>query len=123
MAVGFWSNLELWVSTFAWVAIAILAWGDSLRELRNSRRDYLDMKPGGGDAVVIAHTRCIISRWFFSGFTASLLTGIGGVLSLYIETDIRWVLRVLLVFTLYSFFRAKKNNRRMRLLFEGKRTE
>lgn len=123
MAVGFWSNLELWVSTFAWVAIAILAWVDSLRELINSRRDYLDMKSGGGDAVVIAHARCVISRWFVCGFTASLLTGVGGVLSLYIETDIRWILRVLLVFTLYSFFRAKKNNRRMRLLFEGKRTE
>jgi len=126
--VSFWGELSRWATLLQWDLIAALALFDSFREWRVARRVYRLAVALGNGRVVVATFRKKIAGWFLLGFVIAWCCG---MLATYAAialpppppdtTVVTSVIREALCVLIFSFWRAKRNNRQMRLTFEDQR--
>lgn len=115
------ADVNLWLSTALWVAVSALALRDAAAEWRETRKEYLEALPFGNGKALVGRYRYRIATWFLVAFSLATVIGIiavlGNIFAMPEQADttlVSAILRYLLDFTLYAFWRAKRGNRAMR---------
>lgn len=108
---------NLYFATLAWFLIATVALVDSWHMHRQTKAVYDIARVFGNGRKVLARGRYKVSWWFLAGFFASWTIGLAAVAALLLvplpRTDTTLytcVLRYILIFVIFCFWRAKRTN-------------
>jgi hypothetical protein len=119
------SMASLWGVTILWNVITLAACFDAVQAYRHDRRVYRLTEGLTNGRALVARFRLRIALWFLLGFLASEVVGLIALLRLFAATPtaidpgpfsliVSTFLRLLLVFVVFAFWRAKKNTREMK---------
>lgn len=114
------SYFNLYLATILWFMIATAAMVDSWR-MHASTKDVWKMAQGlTNGRRIMAKGRYDVSWWFLAGFIVSWLIGLAAMASLFAVTPPRpdttfytFLLRYMLIFVIFAFWRAKRVNLRI----------
>jgi uncharacterized membrane protein len=119
------SMASLWAVTILWNVVTLLACVDAVQAYRHDRHVYRLTEGLTNGRALVARFRLRIAWWFLLGFLASEVVGLIALLRLLTTAPtaidvgpfsliVSTFLRLLLVFVVFAFWRAKKNTREMK---------
>jgi hypothetical protein len=122
------SEILRWGTLAQWDIVATLALIDSYLEWKDARRRYRLASALGNGRVIVAKGNKVIASWFLLGFVIAWITGMLATYSAILlpppppDTSImNSIIREALCVLIFSFWRAKRGNRRMRREFDAQR--